>query len=382
MQAESKKPLRVLHITEELSAAGIESFIFNIYRQLDRSQIQFDFLLLRNKPEFYDEEVKRLGGHKYWIHSDKGNTLLRILDESQQLKAFIKDHPYDIVHIHYTTPLRAPYTKALKEAGVKTVIYHSHSAAVEGKSWLKKTIYHHYQKMLTKYADAYFACSQAAAEWMFEPDLIAQGKVRVFPNGIDIGRFQFRPEKRKSQREKLGAGSEPILVHTGRLSAQKNQLFLLDLLKELRKEEPEARLILIGQGEDQEKIEARIQELNLQEAVLMTGVVSNVEDYLFAADCYVMPSLYEGLPVAGIEALCTGIPCLFSANITEEVNVTGKGRFLSLDAPLDAWVKAVQERLTQGHSCEGETIRKAGYSVADTAEELSHFYLQETGHED
>lgn len=133
-----KEPIiRVLHITEMLSAAGIESFIMNMYRNIDRNKVQFDFLVLRNEEEFYDEEIKSLGGKKYYVYSNIKNTWLRILDEAHQIEEFLKTHPYEIVHIHYTTPLRAPYLLAAKKAGVATRIYHAHSAAVSGKSKLK-----------------------------------------------------------------------------------------------------------------------------------------------------------------------------------------------------------------------------------------------------
>ena len=132
---------RILHITEELSAAGIESFIMNVYRNIDREKIQFDFLVLRNCKEFYDDEIKSLGGKKYYIHSEKKNTLLRVIEEAKLLKKFLKTHHYNIVHIHYTTPLRAFYLKAAKQAGVTTRIYHSHSAEVCGKSKLKILVY-------------------------------------------------------------------------------------------------------------------------------------------------------------------------------------------------------------------------------------------------
>ena len=143
--------IRVLHITEMLSAAGIESFIMNMYRNIDRHKVQFDFLVLRNEKEFYDDEIKNLGGKKYFVHSNFKNTWLRILDESRQIESFLKKHPYEIVHIHYTTPLRAPYLLAAKKADVPTRIYHAHSAAVSGKSKLKLLVYEYYRKKITNY---------------------------------------------------------------------------------------------------------------------------------------------------------------------------------------------------------------------------------------
>lgn len=192
-------PKRILHITEMLSAAGIESFIMNVYRNIDRSKIQFDFLVLRDQKEFYDDEIASLGGKKYCIHSDIENTLLRVLEESHQIKVFLKKHHYDIVHVHYTTPLRAFYLKAAKEAGVPVRIYHSHSAAVSGKSKLKLAIYKYCQTLIDKYATDCFACSEAAAEWVFSKKILNENRVQIVHNGIDINRFLFN----NSIREKL-----------------------------------------------------------------------------------------------------------------------------------------------------------------------------------
>lgn len=196
--------IRVLHITEMLSAAGIESFIMNMYRNIDRDKVQFDFLVLRNEKEFYDEEIKSLGGKKYFVHSNIKNTWLRILDEAHQIEEFLKIHPYEIVHIHYTTPLRAPYLLAAKKAGVATRIYHAHSAAVSGKSKLKLLFYEYYRKKIVKWGTTWFACSKAAAEWIFPEQLLQAGNVEIVHNGIDTERFKYNASKRNMIRKQLG----------------------------------------------------------------------------------------------------------------------------------------------------------------------------------
>lgn len=230
-----KEPIiRVLHITEMLSAAGIESFIMNMYRNIDRDKVQFDFLVLRNEKEFYDEEIKSLGGKKYFVHSNIKNTWLRILDEAHQIEEILKMHPYEIVHIHYTTPLRAPYLSAAKKAGVATRIYHAHSAAVLGKSKLKLLIYEHYRKKIMNWGTACFACSKAAAEWIFPEELVERKNVKLVYNGIDINRFKYDEKKRVTMRKSLGLKDEFVLIHTGRFIDQKNQGFVIDVFKEIR----------------------------------------------------------------------------------------------------------------------------------------------------
>lgn len=370
------EPIRVLHITEMLSAAGIESFIMNVYRKIDRSKVQFDFLVLRDEHEFYEDEVNSLGGHKYWIHSNKGNTLLRIIEESKMIRQFLQNHPYDIVHIHYTTPLRAPYLKEIKGAGVSTRIYHAHSAFVSGKNIIKHMVYGYMRKNITKYATDYFACSKAAGEWIFEKKLLSDGKVKVIYNGLEIDRFTFSEKKRIEIRNELKIENKFVLVHTGRFTEQKNQMFLVNVFNKLHKKDSDTFLLLLGDGPLKANVEARVKELKIADSVLFLGVRNNVQDYLFAADCYVMPSLYEGLPVAGVEAQCAGLPCVFSENITREVGLLNETTFLSLEQSVDKWCEEIYKLKGHRNNLAYNEIREAGYDMSDVANRLQAFYME------
>lgn len=368
------EPIRILHITEMLSAAGIESFIMNMYRNVDRTKVQFDFLVLRDQKEFYDEEVSNLRGHKYFVHSSKRNSLQRVLDESKQIEKFLKNHHYDIVHIHYTTPLRAPYLLAAKKAGVKVRIYHSHSAYVLGKSTGKLIIYKILQNKFKNWGTTFFACSEAAARWMYPESLLSEHKVTVVPNGIDTTRFAFNKEERNKLRKENDCEDKYVLINTGRYSDQKNQMFLIEMMRDLVKKDSNVVLWLLGKGDYQGEYEEAIKSYGLQNNVFLLGVKSNVQDYLSAADCYLMPSLYEGLPVAGIEAECSGLPCLFSTNITEEVRVTTNAKFLSLDSK-DKWIEEILKTRNSERKDESDSVKSAGYDVHTVAKNLEKFYL-------
>lgn len=366
--------IRVLHITEMLSAAGIESFIMNMYRNIDRDKVQFDFLVLRNEKEFYDEEIKSLGGKKYFVHSNIKNTWLRILNEAHQIEEFLKTHPYEIVHIHYTTPLRAPYLLAAKKAGVATRIYHAHSAAVSGKSKLKLLFYEYYRKKIVKWGTTWFACSKAAAEWIFPEQLLQAGNVEIVHNGIDTERFKYNASKRNMIRKQLGLEYSFTLVHTGRFIEQKNQLLILDIFKELKSIHSDAKLLLLGKGELLEKTKEKARRLGIDNDVLFLGVRKNVEDYLSAADCYVMPSLYEGLPVAAVEAECSGLPTVLSENITKEVQLTNNVLFISLDESAEYWSKQIYRFKEALRSDSSMDIVNKGYSIQSEAKKLQQYY--------
>lgn len=375
MKDQSDKPIRVLHITEMLSAAGIESFIMNVYRRVNREDVQFDFLVLRDEHEFYEDEIKILGGKKYWVQSNKKNTLLRIVDEAKQIRDFLSKHFYDIVHIHYTTPLRAPYLKAIARAGVTTRIYHSHSAFVSGKNFIKLIIYNAMRKQITKWATHYFACSQAAADWMYERKLIEKGKIQIVCNGIDTIKFAYNKGDRENVRREYGLEDKYVLVHTGRFEEQKNHSFIVKVFNELKKTCPDARLLLLGSGELMDEIKLKVKALGIETDVLFIGVKSDVFRYLSAADCYIMPSLYEGLPVAAVEAECSGLPCIFSTNITKEVALIDETSFLSLESSIETWVDQILKFRKVRRCNKSEIIKKKGYDVQIIANEMQHFYL-------
>ena len=372
----NSNPKRILHITEMLSAAGIESFIMNVYRNIDREKIQFDFLVLRNQKEFYDDEIASLGGKKYFVHSGIKNTLLRVLDESRQIKAFLKKHHYDVVHIHYTTPLRAFYLKAAKEAGIPVRIYHSHSAAVGGKSKLKLAIYRHCQSVIDKYATDCFACSEAAAKWVFSEKAVKENKVQIIHNGIDIKRFLFDAEIRKKIRLELDLEDNFTIINTGRLTEQKNQSFILDIVNVLKKSNHNIKLLLLGDGPLKDFYKSKVKQLGLEDTILFLGVKANVQDYLFAADCYLMPSLYEGLPVAGIEAECSGLPCFFSNDITKEIKLNGQVHFLPLSLGEKGWASEIMKYASEEDRIKAaDSVVDAGYAIQDVAKRMMDFYL-------
>lgn len=366
--------VRVLHITEKLQSAGIESFIMNLYRRIDRTKVQFDFLVLRNEHEFYEDEIKELGGNKFFIESKKKNTLLRIYEECDLLKKFLKEHHYDIVHIHYTTPLRAPYLEVLKKVGVRTRIYHSHSAFVEGKGFIKSVIYSYMRRKIEKFGTHFFACSKVAAEWIFSKNILAQNKARVIYNGIDTAKFAFDDCARHEVRSQLGLGGKNVLIHTGRFLEQKNHTFVVDVFSVIKKLCPNSALLLLGMGPLQDDIKLKVHKLGLDDDVFFLGVKTDVCRYLSAADCYIMPSLYEGLPVAAVEAECSGLPCVFSTNITEEVALTDHVKFLSLEDSADCWAKAVKDSFDCVRKDSSDVIRNNGYDMQSVAEEMKKFY--------
>lgn len=369
-------PIRVLNITRVFKAAGIESFIMNMYRNVDRSKVQFDFLVMSGEKSCYDEEIHKLGGHKYTIDIKADNTFIKIQKEAKALYDFLKKHEYKIIHIHYTTPLRAPYLLAAKKAGVPVRIYHSHSAEVSGKSKVKLFVYNYYRNRISKWATTEYACSQAAANWMYEKKLIDSGAVQIIYNGIDTIRFSYNPKKREELRKELNVENNYVIAHTGRFLPQKNHRFIIDVFNEVKKREQSAKLLLLGVGDLQDEIRQKVDSLGISDSVYFLGVKKNVEDYLSAADCYIMPSLYEGLPVAAVEAECSGLPCVMSTNITKEVELTENTKFLSLNETAEFWAtEIIKCKQLHREDC-SKTVEEKGYDVKDVAVNLQNKYIE------
>lgn len=375
------KPIRVLHITEMLQAGGIESFIMNVYRNIDRSKVQFDFLLTRDEEEFYDEEVKTLGGRKITINVDKKkNVFVRVFLESKQLYKILKNSDYNIVHVHSGTPLRVLYLVAAKLANVKTRIYHSHSAEVKGPHSMlkiKKQIFKCLKTLFKFVGTDFFACSEAAAEWMYPQNLLKNNQVKVIYNGIELDKFKFNPEVRSQYRKELGIEDNFVIGHIGRFTNQKNHDFLIDIFNELYKMDKTARLLLIGAGELEDDIHKKVERLGLSDKVLFLGVRSDVNKIMQSMDVFLLPSNYEGLPVVGVEAQAAGLQCVFSDNVTKEVAITQNTQFMSLSEPNNEWAKYISSlKNTESKKNTSDSITRNGYNIEKTVKELESLYIK------
>lgn len=373
-----KKKIRILHVTEKLQAAGIENFIMNTFRDIDRDRFSFDFLVMRDQKEFFDDEIEKLGGSKYTINRMKiKNTLMRIIAESRDLYGFLKKKNYDVVHVHSVTPLRVLYLLAAKLAGVETRAYHSHSAFIVDKEKSKLPVYGVFKRLFPYVGTHFFACSEAAANWMYPQKILSSNeKIEIIYNGINTEAYKFNVSSRKRIRKELNIEDKFVLGNTGRFLEQKNQSFLISLLSKL---DSDTVLILIGEGAMLNEVKRKTQQMNLSNRVFFLGVRDDVSEILCAIDVYVMPSLYEGLPVSAVEAQCSGLPCLLSRNITEEIELTDLVSFLSLDKE-SIWLGKVNELKSELDSFQKNRtdaslkIKNKGYDIKETITRLERIY--------
>lgn len=365
--------VRVLNVTECLQSAGIESYIMNVYRNIDRSKVQFDFLVTRNQDEFYDAEIRKLGGRKFVIDRMKiKSTVVRVLMETWDMYNFLKKEKIEIMQVHSGTPLRVFYLIAAKKAGVKTRIYHAHSAEVFGPHkglFIKKKIFYFLKKLIPFFATNMFACSKAAGVWMYPKNV--QDKVEVINNGIIISKFKYNEEIRKKYRKEMEVSEKVVIGHVARFKEQKNHTFLIDVINDVVRENKNIELWLIGNGELEDEIKDKVNKLNLNDNVKFLGVRDDVNNLMQAMDLFVLPSNYEGLPVVGIEAQAAGLRCLFSTTITQEVAITPNVKFI--DLKIDEWKNAILKYKTIDRYTE-KYIKEAKYNIESTVEYLENVY--------
>lgn len=377
-----KEPIRVLNVVGRMDRGGIETLIMNIYRHIDRNKVQFDFLAHYGKENAdYNTEILSLGGRIYEmpvIKTEKKVYPWKVFAYIQALKKFFESHPeYHIVHGHMTNTA-AIYMPIAKHYGhVTTCIAHSHLAHTQkGQSKLAYWGTDFLRKYIRKLATDYFSCSESAAHWLFSNKDIESGKVKIIRNGIDSSLFNYNENTRLKLRSELNIENKTVVGHVGRFYPPKNHEFIVELFNEYHKRNNDSVLLLIGDGELRPIIEKKIKDLNLTDSVKILGIIPNVNDYLQCFDIFVMPSLYEGLPVAGIEAQATGLPVLASSTISSEMDITGNCKFLSLEMSAEKWASEINDILSGfRRKPEQDKIVASGYDIQQTAELLQNFYL-------
>ena len=351
---------RVLHIVGAMAPGGFENFIMNIYRKIDREQVQFDFIVHMKKDNAYDEEIESLGGRLFYVTRKSKNPIKNFLE----MRKVVKDNHYDIVCRHSDSAFTVVDLLAARLGGAKKAIMHSHSTTT-GHVGI-----HKFFRLWMSFVPTHrFACSQAAGHWMF-----GKNDFTFVPNAIDTSEYLYHADVRKSMRKEWNVDSKNVYGHVGNFVYAKNHLFLLEVFKEITLKDDNAVLFLVGEGELREEIEQKIVELKLQDKVILTGRRKDVVRFLQMFDLFLFPSVYEGLPVSMVEAQCTGLSCLISSSITDEIMLTDCVRQKSLEESPQNWAKTAMEMLEAGKQQERhsrqEEIKKAGYGI----EELVKFY--------
>lgn len=357
------EPIRVLQVVPAMDMGGLEMFIMNVYRKIDREKIQFDFLYHYARPCFFDEEILSLGGRIFRTSIRQDNHFPRYFKELDQ---FFQQHTYPILHGHYSG-FAVFYNHFAKKHGVPVRISHSHNTQTE--------------KSLTGFLDAVlswfckfgvtdrFSCGQQAGRALY-----GRRSFELYPNGIDVAKFAFDEDKRRATRQRFGLGDEVLYGHIGRFTQQKNHSFLLDCFGEMYRQNPNSRLLLAGEGPLMEAAKAQCQSLGLSSAVIFAGIQADTPALYSAMDGFVLPSLFEGFPVVLVEAQANGVPVFAADTISPEAKLVDNFAFLPLAEGPGAWARQIAASPLQRQD-NGPRLLEAGYDIGDTARRLSEFYL-------
>ena len=345
--------LRILHIVGSLERAGIETFLMNIYRNIDRERIQFDFAIYNMPSKYsYAKEVEQLGG-KIYIVPSKNKGFIRCLSAISRI---VSENNYDIIWRDCSSCVGGIDLLAAWGGGAKVRILHSHSS---NKFGTEKYLHYLLRPICNLVATRRFACGQRAAKWMF-----GNRGYELIPNGIDTEQFKFDKKVRDEYRSKFGLEGKNVIGTIGRFQKVKNHLFLISVFNTYLEKDSEAVLCLVGSGEMEDACKAKTVEYGIENKVLFLGTRSDIPQILQMFDVFVMTSIYEGFPVTMIEAQAAGLPCVVSDSISEETNLTGAVEYVSLNGSISKWCEAIDAKIGTRVIDAPEILKEKGYDIS------------------
>lgn len=366
----TRQPIRVLNMFTIMDRGGAETMVMNYYRHIDRTKVQFDFLVHREQRGAYDDEIERMGGRIYRMCPVYPQNFSRY---KRDLRTFFRAHPeYKIIHSHMSELGYFAFREAERQ-GVPVRICHAHNAPHGFDA--KMIIRTYFKKRMMPYLTHLFMCGEESGKWLYGEK--NKSRFIMLNNAIDAAVYSFDASKREKMRRQLDLTGELVVGHVGRFNPQKNHPFLLDIFAALLKKEPNAVLLLVGGGADMPKIQAKAQELGIAERVRFLGVRSDVADLMQTMDVFVFPSLYEGLPVTMVEAQASGLPCIISDKVPPECILTeGLVNIMPLSANPEAWAEKILAKRAVPRTDRREEIAAHGFDISTEAVKLQEFYLK------
>lgn len=368
---------RILEVFgEPISKGGQESYVMNMLKHIDLSMFNVDLFT----PYYCDNQKyvnfieanngKVVAGNKPFIVGGSRREVIPVFED------FLQNNMYDIVHIHSgSISILAYYARVASKNGVKKVIVHSHSSGQ--KENIKHFLIKLYASVLfKKYATDYCACSKEAAKWKFPKSLL--NRVRILNNGVDLKIFKFNPIIRNSTRKSLKIEDDwLVLGHVGRFTYEKNQIFLLNVLKSYLDAFPNSKvlLILVGDGIEIENVKKRAQQLNLSNYVKFIGATDDVNRYLQIMDIFLFPSLYEGFGIVGIEAQASGLPVIASTGIPTTIKICKNVSFIDLNN-ITSWVDTISKYRCEIRTSNYKYLKERGYDIVDSAQAVFNLYIE------
>lgn len=361
--------IRVAIIAGTLHSGGKRNLIMEYYRHIDRSQVQFDFICDSDSNGIPHEEIESLGGRVFTVAPYK-----QIFDHMRETYKILRKNRYEVMHAWDNTLNIFPMFVG-KLAGVKVRI--SESISKGDKNEKKTFIKYALRPFSHCFATHFMANSIDCGVWQFGRTAYKKGKISIFKTVIDTAANAFAPTLREVTRKKMGWNDKIVYGFIGRYVPQKNPLFLLEIFNRIANQQANAILVMIGFGELEQEINHRIKEYKLSEKVFNLGRTDDIKQFYNAFDAFLLPSLYEGMPVVGIEAQCAGLPIFFSKNITEETTACSLAHYIGLNESPDDWaekiIKVVADNMPHRRSYAPEVLA-AGFDSHSEANRLQNLY--------
>lgn len=368
------KKIKILYFVDRMLRGGIQSLVVEIVKNIDKENFQIDFLLLDDGNTYeLEDKLKERNCNVYKLKNVWINTPFDYLKYCKEMNKFFRTigKDYDIVHLHSSSKNFMVLYYA-KKYGIKIRIAHSHNTDFQTKNIIKKFIGNQFKGLLKKNATDYMACSKDAGKWLFGNE-----KVIVLKNAINIKKFTFDNQTRNEIRDKYGIKDNEIVCgNVGRITEQKNHIFLINVFKKLYNQNKNYKLLLVGKGEEtlEKELEKIVNENNITENVIFAGFQEKTYEYLNAMDLFVFPSKFEGLGIVLIEAQANGLSCIVSDKIPNEAIINSNVKILSLDREVD-WVKTIQE-INCTRILDNTKIKEAGYDILEEIKKLEKYYIK------
>ena len=355
--------LRVLHVLDKLCAnSGVSAVVMNYYNKLEHDKLTFDFMVNEEPDADIKADIEKNGSKIFIMPELKVSNKFKYI---KALKAFYKENQYKIIHGHVANSA-VFYLKYSKKTTPYRII-HSHNSK-SSDVFVKRIRNRILTRFIPLVANRFMACSKVAADFLFGK----KNDAVILNNAIDIGKFAYSRAKREDIRNRLSIVDKQVIGHIGRFSAQKNHKFLIDVFCKLKKENKNVVLLLIGDGDLYDNIKKIVKDLGVEDSVIFTGVVNNTQDYLSAMDVFVLPSLFEGLPVTGVEAQINGLPCIFSDEVTNETKISDSVSFIPI-GNAGLWVSEIERMLRIGR-IENKDINTDRFDIDTQVKKLISYY--------
>lgn len=356
---------RVLCILSSMNSGGAETFLMKIYRTIDKTKYQMDFCINVKEKCFYDDEIRSLGGKIFYV-PPKSKSLSEF---KTKLFELISNENYEYILRLSSNGYGFMDVKIAKNAGARHCALRATNAG--NSEGITGCILHHIGRLMyQKYIDTMISPSDLAAQYTFGKRAYKAGRVNILHNAVDINVFKYDAEERSRIRNEFGISDNTLLLgHVGRFMEQKNHGFLLDVFSRVLKKNSNSVLLLVGNGELQDKVKAKAEALGISDSIIFAGVRSDVPSVLSAMDVFVFPSLFEGMPNTVIEAQATGLSCVISDKITKEADITGLVKYLPIDNP-SVWADYICSLDTSGRKDTKQDFIDNKYDIESSAEEF------------